>query len=203
MYHIEELSRFVEGKHNGLIFIRLPFSEDLRDFLFGSLKSDLEGITDDQIKSIDTLIDRMDLMVIGHNGEELFESKNLIDPHYQHMLASLSHRSLYPDSQLPPPKSTILELITSPFDVEESHLATSIEESSQENIQLTLFHRPCVLDYKSERRTTQPSLITPRDRLAAAFKFQTAPTRVHHITKDGSKSLNCEERLFYYRVPVI
>ncbi|CAG2057748.1 unnamed protein product [Timema podura] len=95
-------------------------AEDMRDFLFGSLKSDLEGITDDQIKSIDTLIDGMDLMVVGYNGEELFESKKLLDPHYQHMLASLSHRSLYPDSELPPPKPTILELITSPFGLDES-----------------------------------------------------------------------------------
>nr|CAD7459500.1 unnamed protein product [Timema tahoe] len=81
------------------------------------------------------------------------------------------------------------------------HLATSIGESSQENIQLTLFNRPCVLDYESERRTTtQPSLIAPRYRLAAAFKVRNTPTRVRHITKDGPKSLNCEERLFYYNL---
>nr|CAD7569471.1 unnamed protein product [Timema californicum] len=115
----QEIVEFVESRV-GLMFIRLPFSEDLRDFLFRSLKSDLEGITDDQIKSIDTLIDGMDLMVAGHNGEEAFESKNLLDPHYQHMLASLSHRSLFPDSPLPSPKSTLLELITPPFDLEDS-----------------------------------------------------------------------------------
>nr|CAD7602929.1 unnamed protein product [Timema genevievae] len=67
--------------------------------------------------------------------------------------------------------------------------------SSQENIQLTLFHRPCVLDYESERRTTtQPSLIAPRDTLAAAFMVRTTPTRVCHITKYSPKSLSCEGR---------
>nr|CAD7463133.1 unnamed protein product [Timema tahoe] len=59
------------------------------------------------------------------------------------------------------------------------HLATSIEELSQENIQPTFFHRHCALDYKPERRTTtQASLITARYRLAIAFKARTVPTRL-------------------------
>nr|CAD7428362.1 unnamed protein product [Timema monikensis] len=59
-------------KTKGLMFIRLPFSENLRDFLFRSLKSDLEVITDDQIKSIDTLIDGMDLMEAGDNCDKKY-----------------------------------------------------------------------------------------------------------------------------------
>nr|CAD7428361.1 unnamed protein product [Timema monikensis] len=65
-----------------------------------------------------------------HNGEEAFESKNLLDPHYQHMLASLAHRSLFPDSPLPSPKSTLLELITPPFDLKDRIGKVELEEVS-------------------------------------------------------------------------
>nr|CAD7420280.1 unnamed protein product [Timema poppensis] len=80
------------------------------------------------------------------------------------------------------------------------HLATNLGVESQENIQLTPFHRTCVSDYESERKTTQPSIAAPRDRLATAIKALTAPTRVRHTTKGVPKSLSCEERLFYYNL---
>nr|CAD7397957.1 unnamed protein product [Timema cristinae] len=73
-------------------------------------------------------------------------------------------------------------------------LASAIEVSSQENIQLTPFNCPCVSGYESERKTTQPSIAAPRNRLASAIKVRTAPNRVRHITKSIPKSLSYGER---------
>ncbi|CAG2057743.1 unnamed protein product [Timema podura] len=55
---------------------------------------------------------------------------------------------------------------------------------------------PGVLTETVRKQTSDSSC----PRLAAAFKVLTAPTRVRHITKDDPKSLNCEERLFYYNL---
>nr|CAD7400684.1 unnamed protein product [Timema cristinae] len=92
-----------------------------------------------------------------HNGEEAFESKNLLDPHYQHMLASLARRSLFPDSPLPSPKSTLLELITPPFDLKDRIGKVELEEVCVEGEWKTILEKPPPVHSTEIRISISPS----------------------------------------------
>ncbi|XP_063234073.1 X-ray repair cross-complementing protein 5-like isoform X2 [Bacillus rossius redtenbacheri] len=78
-----------------LVFAQLPFSEDMREFVFPPLPRPA-GDADEETTAVDQLIDAMFL-----EGDAL-EPRRLVDPLRQHWYSCLAQRALHPD-QPPPP----------------------------------------------------------------------------------------------------
>jgi hypothetical protein len=49
-----------------LVFIELPYSEDMREFVFPPIISDINKPTKEQLDSVDALIDNMDLRAVRY-----------------------------------------------------------------------------------------------------------------------------------------
>jgi hypothetical protein len=47
-----------------LVFIELPYSEDMREFVFPPISSDVSKPTKEQLDSVDALIDNMSLNAV-------------------------------------------------------------------------------------------------------------------------------------------
>jgi ATP-dependent DNA helicase 2 subunit 2 len=90
----------------------LPFSEDVRQFTFGSLPLTEETTasnkkfqpTDEQLRAMDSLIDNMDLTKGAgddDDDEELLKPKLTFNPYLQRLYQCLQHRASFPDDPLP------------------------------------------------------------------------------------------------------
>ncbi|XP_022238989.1 X-ray repair cross-complementing protein 5-like [Limulus polyphemus] len=93
------LSPRIKPGYECLVFIQLPFMEDLRRFIFAPLDLNKKNIpTADQLKAVDELIDSMDLTTanVGEDGarEEALKAQEVVNPYiqrlYQLVLAPLS-----------------------------------------------------------------------------------------------------------------
>ncbi|XP_023235684.1 X-ray repair cross-complementing protein 5-like [Centruroides sculpturatus] len=101
------LSPRIKKEYECLVFIQLPFMEDLRHYTFSSLDANAKNLpTDEQTSIIDKLITEMDLSIVtnddGTEEEELFKSSQTINPYLQRYFQCLQHRALKPESSLPP-----------------------------------------------------------------------------------------------------
>lgn len=111
-----------------LYWFELPYSEDIRQFTFGSLpvKEKEENPTnkkfkptDDQLSAVDSLIDSMELSgaVRDEEGGEALKPKLTFNPHYQRLFQCLQHRALNPDEQLPELSPLIANYLKPPQEV--------------------------------------------------------------------------------------
>ncbi|KAJ9590743.1 hypothetical protein L9F63_016259, partial [Diploptera punctata] len=102
-----------------LVFAELPYSEDMRQFVFPPILTDKNKPSQEQLDAIDSLIDNMDLTAVKNEfGEqtEVLKPKSTFNPYLQHAYHSLAHRALNPDAPLPPVKEEILKLLRSVFE---------------------------------------------------------------------------------------
>ena len=84
-----------------LIFVALPFLEDLRQYTFASLCKEVSA---DQEDAMDSLISNMDLTnQTDEDGDtyEALQSKHMLNPVLQHMFQCIQHRALSPEEGLP------------------------------------------------------------------------------------------------------
>jgi len=81
-----------------LAFIELPFDEDIRSFWFHPLESnnDKTKPSDEQLQAVDDLIDSM----MDSSGDGI-ETRELVNPFYQHLYNCLTYRALNPGKILP------------------------------------------------------------------------------------------------------
>lgn len=113
------LSPRIKKEYESLVFIQLPFMEDLRHFSFTSLDANAKNLpTDEQSAIIDELITEMDLSIVtsedGTEEEELFKSSQTINPYLQRYFQCLQHRALKSDNPLPPLPSYIKNILKVP-----------------------------------------------------------------------------------------
>ncbi|XP_077037706.1 X-ray repair cross-complementing protein 5 isoform X1 [Agelaius phoeniceus] len=104
-----------------LIYVQLPYMEDLRQYVFSSLKNSKKCIpTVDQLSAVDSLIDSMNLV---HEDEETFEDlfkpSKIPNPHFQRLYQCLQHKAFHADKPLPPIEQNLLEMLEMPCVVRE------------------------------------------------------------------------------------
>lgn len=94
----------VKSNYECLIYVQLPFMEDLRQFTFPSLENNKKfTASDTQLSAVDSLIDSM-MLEEDDNGEkkDMFKVHHIPNPSFQRHFQCLHHRAVSPDTPLPP-----------------------------------------------------------------------------------------------------
>uniref|UniRef100_A0A8C7EL92 X-ray repair cross-complementing protein 5 n=1 Tax=Neovison vison TaxID=452646 RepID=A0A8C7EL92_NEOVI len=115
------LKVFAAADDECLIYVQLPFMEDLRQYMFSSLKNNKKYIpTEAQLSAVDALIDSMSLVKKGDKEdtiEDLFPTSKIPNPQFQRLFQCLLHRALHPQERLPPIQQHILNMLDPPTEV--------------------------------------------------------------------------------------
>ncbi|XP_076026230.1 X-ray repair cross-complementing protein 5-like isoform X2 [Genypterus blacodes] len=88
-----------------LMYVQLPFMEDLRHFTFPSIENNKKFTpSETQLSAVDSLIDSMMLVEEDEDGEQndLFKAHHIPNPAFQRNLQCLHHRGVNPGTPLPP-----------------------------------------------------------------------------------------------------
>ncbi|NXO72419.1 XRCC5 protein, partial [Phainopepla nitens] len=107
---------YIKDAYECLIYVQLPYMEDLRQYVFSSLKNSKKCIpTVDQLSAVDSLIDSMNLVhEDGETFEDLFKPSKIPNPHFQRLYQCLQHKAFHPDKPLPPIEQHLLEMLEIP-----------------------------------------------------------------------------------------
>ncbi|KAM4897448.1 X-ray repair cross-complementing protein 5 [Sylvia borin] len=111
----------INDAYECLIYVQLPYMEDLRQYVFSSLKNSKKYTpTVDQLSAVDSLIDSMNLVhEDGETFEDLFNPSKIPNPHFQRLYQCLQHKAFHPDKPLPPIDQHLLEMLEMPSVVRE------------------------------------------------------------------------------------
>ncbi|XP_064307371.1 X-ray repair cross-complementing protein 5 isoform X1 [Phalacrocorax carbo] len=114
---------YIKDSYECLIYVQLPYMEDLRQYIFSSLKNNKKYIpTADQLSAVDSLIDSMNLVYEDDDGEtfeDLFKPSKMPNPHFQRLYQCLQHKAFHPNEPLPPTEPHLLEMLEMPQVVKE------------------------------------------------------------------------------------
>uniref|UniRef100_A0A8C3M1L6 X-ray repair cross-complementing protein 5 n=1 Tax=Chrysolophus pictus TaxID=9089 RepID=A0A8C3M1L6_CHRPC len=113
----------IKDAYECLFYVQLPYMEDVRQYMFSSLKNNKKcSPTVDQLSAIDSLIDSMNLVyedVDGETFEDLFKPSKIPNPHFQRLYQCLQHKAFHPNEPLPPIEQHLLEMLEVPCVVKE------------------------------------------------------------------------------------
>lgn len=109
----------IKEKYECLVYVQLPYMEDLRQYLFSSLENNKKfKPTDDQLSAVDSLIDSMSLVSNdGEDTEDLFKPSKIPNPQFQRLFQCLQHKAFHPDDPLPPIDQHLLDMLEAPAEV--------------------------------------------------------------------------------------
>ncbi|XP_043916607.1 X-ray repair cross-complementing protein 5 isoform X2 [Protopterus annectens] len=109
----------IKDKYECLIYVQLPFVEDLRQFAFASLRNNKQHIpTEEQLSAVDSLIDSMNLVQDEDDEvEDIFKVSKIPNPQFQRLFQCLQHKAFYPDDLLPPMPPHLLSMTERPREV--------------------------------------------------------------------------------------
>ncbi|NXT77776.1 XRCC5 protein, partial [Zapornia atra] len=114
---------YIKDAYECLIYVQLPYMEDLRPYIFSSLKNNKKCIpTADQLSAVDSLIDSMNLIYEDGDGgtfKDLFKPSKIPNPHFQRLYQCLQHKAFHPNEPLPPIEQHLLEMLEMPHVVKE------------------------------------------------------------------------------------
>ncbi|NXP30626.1 XRCC5 protein, partial [Leiothrix lutea] len=112
---------YIKDAYECLIYVQLPYMEDLRQYVFSSLKNSKKYTpTVDQLSAIDSLMDSMNLVHEDEEtSEDLFKPSKIPNPHFQRLYQCLQHKAFHPDKPLPPIDQHLLEMLDMPSVVRE------------------------------------------------------------------------------------
>ncbi|XP_073401455.1 X-ray repair cross-complementing protein 5 isoform X2 [Dendrobates tinctorius] len=140
----------IKEKYECLIYVQLPYMEDLRQYLFPSLSNNNKfRPTDAQLSAVDSLIDNMRLVHEDDEGtEDLFKPSKIPNPQFQRLFQCLQHKALHPDDPLPDIEQCLLDLLQTPAEVKTQCQAAvekvkscfPLQESSKKKEQVTAQH---------------------------------------------------------------
>uniref|UniRef100_A0A8C6RZS7 X-ray repair cross-complementing protein 5 n=1 Tax=Nannospalax galili TaxID=1026970 RepID=A0A8C6RZS7_NANGA len=111
---------YIKDAYECLVYVQLPFMEDLRQYMFSSLKNKKCTPTEAQLSAIDDLIDSMSLVKKDEEEdtfEDLFPTTKIPNPEFQRLFHCLLHRALHPKERLPPIQQHILSMLDPPTEV--------------------------------------------------------------------------------------
>ncbi|XP_077437100.1 X-ray repair cross-complementing protein 5-like [Vanacampus margaritifer] len=99
-----------------LIYVQLPFMEDLRHFTFASLNSKKFSPSDTQLHAVDSLIDSMMLVEKDEDGDlkDLLKVHHIPNPQFQRLFQCLHHRAVNPGTALPPMEPWLAAVLDRP-----------------------------------------------------------------------------------------
>ncbi|XP_035532170.1 X-ray repair cross-complementing protein 5 [Morone saxatilis] len=95
----------VKQNYECLMYVQLPFMEDLRQFTFPSLENNKKlSPSDTQLSAVDSLIDSMMLVQKDDDAEQkdIFKVHHIPNPAFQRHFQCLHHRAVNPGTPLPP-----------------------------------------------------------------------------------------------------
>nr|XP_045583822.1 X-ray repair cross-complementing protein 5-like isoform X1 [Procambarus clarkii] len=104
----------ITAKYECLIWIPLPFQEEVRMYTFPSLQRLTENLNDNEIQAMDDLISSMDLSCQEEDGEEELAPTGVLNPQLQHYFNTLTDRALHPHDPIPPPAPHVLNILETP-----------------------------------------------------------------------------------------
>nr|XP_045003948.1 X-ray repair cross-complementing protein 5-like [Jaculus jaculus] len=110
----------IKDTYECLVYVQLPFMEDLRQYTFSSLKNKNCAPTEEQLSAMDALIDSMSLVRRDEEEdtiEDLFPTSKIPNPEFQRLYQCLLHRALHPQEPLPPIQQHILNMLAPPTEV--------------------------------------------------------------------------------------
>ncbi|XP_069554708.1 X-ray repair cross-complementing protein 5 [Brachyistius frenatus] len=94
----------IKRDHECLMYVQLPFMEDLRQFAFPSLENNKKFTpSDTQLSAVDSLIESMMLVEEDESGEpkDLLKPHHISNPAFQRHFQCLHHRAVNPGTPLP------------------------------------------------------------------------------------------------------
>ncbi|XP_074515625.1 X-ray repair cross-complementing protein 5-like isoform X1 [Sebastes fasciatus] len=96
----------IKQDYECLMYVQLPFMEDLRQFTFPSLENNKKFTpSDTQLSAVDSLIDSMMLVEEEDDNEkqkDMFKVHDIPNPAFQRHFQCLHHRAVSPGTPLPP-----------------------------------------------------------------------------------------------------
>ncbi|KAI1899245.1 hypothetical protein AGOR_G00059820 [Albula goreensis] len=107
----------IKEKYECLIYVQLPFMEDLRQFTFPSLENNKKFVpSEEQLSAVDSLIDSMMLVEKTEDGDtvDTFKVNQISNPQFQRLFQCLHHRAVNPDTPLPPMDSWLKTALERP-----------------------------------------------------------------------------------------
>ncbi|XP_053454109.1 X-ray repair cross-complementing protein 5 [Nycticebus coucang] len=111
----------IKDAYECLMYVQLPFMEDLRQYMFPSLKNNKKYTpTEEQLRAVDALIDSMSLVKKDEERdtiEDLFPTTKIPNPQFQRLFQCLLHRALHPQEPLPPIQQHVLNMLDPPTEV--------------------------------------------------------------------------------------
>ncbi|NXX79753.1 XRCC5 protein, partial [Urocolius indicus] len=114
---------YIKDAYECLIYVQLPFMEDLRQYLFSSLKNNKKCVpTADQLSAVDSLIDSMNLVYENDDGEtyeDLFKPSKIANPQFQRLYQCLQHKAFHPNEPLPPIEQHLSDMLEMPCVIKE------------------------------------------------------------------------------------
>ncbi|KAM6332842.1 X-ray repair cross-complementing protein 5 isoform 2-T2 [Podargus strigoides] len=114
---------YIKDAYECLIYVQLPYMEDLRQYIFSSLKNNKKCTPSaDQLSAVDSLIDSMNLVYEDDGGEtfqDLFKPSKIPNPRFQRLYQCLQHKAFHPNEPLPPIEQHLLEMLEMPHVVKE------------------------------------------------------------------------------------
>ncbi|XP_044526676.1 X-ray repair cross-complementing protein 5 [Gracilinanus agilis] len=112
---------FIKQAYECLVYVQLPYMEDLRQYLFSSLRNNKKCTpTETQLSAVDALIDSMSLVNNDEDEdtiEDLFQTSKIPNPQFQRLFQCLLHRALHPSDPLPPIQQHIWDMLNPPTEV--------------------------------------------------------------------------------------
>nr|XP_060629911.1 X-ray repair cross-complementing protein 5 isoform X1 [Anolis sagrei ordinatus] len=113
----------IKNEYECLAYVQLPYMEDLRQYMFSSLKNNKKcAPTEDQLLAVDSLIDSMSLVYEDENEEtveDTFKTSKFPNPQFQRLYQCLQHKAFHPDAPLPPIEKHLLDMLEAPQEVRE------------------------------------------------------------------------------------
>uniref|UniRef100_A0A4W3K317 X-ray repair cross-complementing protein 5 n=1 Tax=Callorhinchus milii TaxID=7868 RepID=A0A4W3K317_CALMI len=108
----------IKEEYQCLVYIQLPFMEDLRQFTFASLSHKRWAASEEQLAAVDSLIDSMGLVQEdGEKTQDLFKVSKIPNPHYQRLFQCLQYKAFHPDQPLPPIEAQLTAMLERPQEV--------------------------------------------------------------------------------------
>uniref|UniRef100_A0A8C6UUQ4 X-ray repair cross-complementing protein 5 n=1 Tax=Neogobius melanostomus TaxID=47308 RepID=A0A8C6UUQ4_9GOBI len=106
----------VKQDYECLLYFQLPFTEDLRQFAFPSLKNKKFDPSETQLSAVDSLIDSMMLVEEDDNGEQkdMLKVHHIPNPAFQRHFQCLHHRAVSPGTPLPPMEPWLKDALERP-----------------------------------------------------------------------------------------
>ncbi|CAL1582369.1 unnamed protein product [Knipowitschia caucasica] len=106
----------IKSNYECLVYVQLPFSEDLRHFTFPSLENKKSTPSESQLSAVDSLIDSMMLVEEDEDGEhtDMLQVHHIPNPSFQRHFQCLHHRAVSPGTALPPMEPWLVAALERP-----------------------------------------------------------------------------------------